>query len=121
MLAFNLLTEFLVHKMLTRIGVIMRHQFDNRLRFSMNEFNQEFVLKDWRQFSNDIQNGNLHNIDEILCDYFSGKIGIDDILSTFPPSEIAHLVPGKNDNLIRIYKRLKEEFNVYRQATYVQE
>ncbi|MCW7526736.1 hypothetical protein ND861_10290 [Leptospira sp. 2 VSF19] len=76
----------------------------------MNEFNQEFLLQDWTQFSNDIQKGNLINIDEILSVYVCGKIGIDDILSIFPPSELPLLQVGNHRELIQKYSRLIQEF-----------
>ncbi|XDD44053.1 hypothetical protein AB3N58_06830 [Leptospira sp. WS60.C2] len=91
----------------------MLAHIDTRLRFSETEFSQEFILRDWTQFKTDIEEGKLLNIDEILEDYYYGNIGIEDILSTFPPTEQAFLVPGKHDRLISIYKKLFQEFPGY--------
>lgn len=89
-----------------------------RLRFQLREYDQEFIERDWREFQIDMEDGNLLNIEEILLDYYYARVGMDDIISTFPPSEIAHLIPGKHNNLIRIYKRLAEEFKEYQEAIY---
>lgn len=91
----------------------MLAHIDTRLRFSETEFCQEFIIQDWKQFKTDIEEGKLLNIEEILEDYYFGNIGMEDILSTFPPTEMAFLLPGKHDRLIGIYQKLSQEFPGY--------
>ncbi|TDY71351.1 hypothetical protein CLV96_0313 [Leptospira meyeri] len=88
-------------------------ELSHTLRFSRGEFDTEFLEKDWREFQIDMEDGNLLNIEELLTDYYYGFVNMNDILSTFPPSEITHLIPGQHDNLIKIYRRLAEEFPKY--------
>ncbi len=86
------------------------------LRFQITEFDQEFIDRDWREFQINMEEGNLLNIEEILQDYYNGIIEMDDIISTFPPSEVSHFISGKHENLIRIYRRLAEELKDYQKA-----
>lgn len=94
----------------------MRLQLQHVLRFCLSEHDQELVFHEWKQFETDIEDGNLLNISDILEDYYNGKIGIEDIISTFPPTEKYHLSQGRHDRLIQIYNCLENEFSQYRES-----
>ncbi|GBF49441.1 hypothetical protein LPTSP4_09540 [Leptospira ryugenii] len=76
----------------------------------MGEVNDEFIVSDWNEFQADMEADRLLDIDAILQDYYSHKIGLDDILSTFPPSELPLLEKNKHRQLITKYFRLMKEF-----------
>lgn len=94
----------------------MDHHFLKTLRFQLTDFTQEFLYSDWMQFSNDMEEGNLLNIETILEDYYNGQIGMEDILSTFPPSEFQYIKEGNCKNLLKIYLKLSNEFDAYKEA-----
>lgn len=91
----------------------MQYQYQFRLKFSLMESDDEFIYYDWDQFQDDMEQGNLFIIEEILEDYYNGNIAMEDIISTFPSSQMPFLIPGKHDRLIGIYNKLEQEFPGY--------
>lgn len=88
----------------------MRYIPDNRLRFGITELDSEWIEREWSEFTQDMESGVILDIEDILADYYDGRIDLNDIISTFPPSELPLLNIANHKHLITSYSRLIQEF-----------